>query len=162
MLLIARGYEGGCSFIRDWVLIGALAGMLNGFIITNLICRSLMFPLRPRPCGTDLLCFHWCNLQFDIAEGVVGYYSSFITQVTNETTGVTGLHISIIYVIVIGLFLWWFLNTHDRAWDLCHGRNKDVARGRVLISRNHLGCLHYDGRPFRICRDRAKRFEPEL
>ena len=61
-------------------------------------------------------------------EGVVGYYSSYITQVSNETTGVTGLHISIVYVVLIGIFLWWFLKyTMIGRGIYAIGGNREVA-----------------------------------
>ncbi len=111
MFLIARGYEGGLFlyFIMGCA-IGALAGLFNGLIITTFKLKVFDVSLATQTMWYGFtLFFIGATSNFDMPEGVVGYYSSFIATVTDEVTGVTGLHVSTIYVVVIGVFLWWFL-----------------------------------------------------
>jgi simple sugar transport system permease protein len=130
MLLLSRGYEGGLFlYFVIGCLIGALAGMLNGLIITKFDLQIFDVSLATQTMWYGFtLFFIGATANFDMPEGVVGYYSSYITQVSNEVTGITGLHVSVIYVVVIGVFLWWFLKyTMIGRGIFAIGGNRDVA-----------------------------------
>jgi simple sugar transport system permease protein len=130
MFLLGRGYEGGLLlYFIIGCIIGALAGLLNGLIITNFKLQIFDVSLATQTMWYGFtLFFIGATSNFDMPEGVVGYYSSFIAQVTDENLGVTGLHISTIYVIVIGIFLWWFLKyTMIGRGIYAIGGNRDVA-----------------------------------
>jgi len=130
MFLIGQGYEGGLLlYFVIGCLIGALAGMLNGLIITKFDLQIFDVSLATQTMWYGFtLFFIGATSNFSMPAGVVGYYSAFITQVSNETTGVTGLHVSIIYVVVIGVFLWWLLKyTMIGRGIYAIGGNRDVA-----------------------------------
>jgi simple sugar transport system permease protein len=111
MFLISRGYEGGLFlYFLMGCTIGTLAGLLNGILITTFKLKIFDVSLATQTMWYGFtLFFVGATSNFDMPKGVVGYYSSFIASVTDEVTGVTGLHVSILYVVVIGVFLWWFL-----------------------------------------------------
>jgi simple sugar transport system permease protein len=130
MFLIARGYEGGLLlYFVMGCTIGALAGVVNGLIVTNFKLEIFDVSLATQTMWYGFtLFFVGATSNFDMPEGLVGYYSAFIIQVTDAQTGVTGLHVSIIYVFVIGLAMWWFLKyTLIGRGIYAIGGNRDVA-----------------------------------
>jgi len=131
MFLIARGYEGGLLlyFIMACA-IGALAGLLNGLIVTKFKLEIFDVSLATQTMWYGFtLFFVGATSNFDMPEGVVGYYSNFIARVTDPVTGITGLHVSIIYVVVIGVFIWWFLKyTMIGRGIYAIGGNREVAK----------------------------------
>jgi simple sugar transport system permease protein len=130
MFLIARGYEGGLLlYFVIGCTIGALAGLLNGLIVTKFKLAIFDVSLATMTMWYGFtLFFVGATSNFEMPEGLVGYYSAYVARVTDAVTGVTGLHISIIYVIVIGLFMWWFLKyTMIGRGIYAIGGNRDVA-----------------------------------
>jgi len=130
MFLIGRGYEGGLFlYFVIGCTIGLLAGLLNGLIITTFKLEIFDVSLATQTMWYGFtLFFVGATSNFDMPEGLVGYYSAFIARVTDEVTGVTGLHISIIYVIVIGILLWLFLKyTMIGRGIYAIGGNREVA-----------------------------------
>lgn len=131
MFLIARGYEGGLLlYFVMACTIGALAGLLNGLIVTKFKLEIFDVSLATQTMWYGFtLFFVGATSNFDMPEGVVGYYSNFIARVTDPLTGITGLHVSIIYVVVIGVFIWWFLKyTMIGRGIYAIGGNREVAK----------------------------------
>lgn len=130
MFLIGRGYEG--SLLPYFIIactIGALAGLINGLIVT-----TFKLPIFDVSLATQTLWYGFtlffvgATSNFDMPKGVVGYYAKYVTSVLSEDTGITGLHISIIYVVVIGVFLWWVLkHTMIGRGIYAIGGNREVA-----------------------------------
>jgi len=130
IFLISRGYEGGLFlYFVIGCLIGALAGMLNGLIVTKFDLKIFDVSLATQTMWYGFsLFFIGSIMNYDMPEGVVGYYSTYITQVSNDVTGITGLHISTIYVVVIGILMWWFLKyTMVGRGIFAIGGNREVA-----------------------------------
>lgn len=131
MFLIARGYEGGLLlYFVMACAIGALAGLLNGVIVTSFKLPVFDVSLATQTMWYGFtLFFVGATSNFDMPEGVVGYYSNFITQVSDPNTGITGLHVSIVYVVVIGLLLWLLLKyTLIGRAIYAIGGNREVAK----------------------------------
>lgn len=130
MLLLKLGYEGGILvYYLLGCLIGLLAGLLNGFLVTQ-----FRLPIFDNSLGIYTmwygftLFFIGATMNFEIPEGSVGYYSQYIMSVQDPLTGTTGLHISILYVIVIGVILWLFLRyTTIGRGIYAIGGNREVA-----------------------------------
>ena len=93
MFLIGQGYEGGLFlYFVIGCLIGALAGMLNGFIITKFDLQIFDVSLATQTMWYGFtLFFIGATSNFDMPEGVVGYYSSYLTQVSNENDWCYGI-----------------------------------------------------------------------
>ena len=130
MLLLNRGYEGG--ILLYYIIacgMGLLAGLLNGFLVARFKLPVFDVSLAAFTMwyGFNLF-FVGATANFDLPEGVVGYYSKFLVTVQDPLVGTTGLHESIIYVLVIGLFVWWFLKyTIIGRGVYAIGGNREVA-----------------------------------
>lgn len=111
MLLLNMGYQGG--ILLYYVIacgMGLLAGLLNGFLVTQFKLPVFDVSLATFTMWYGFtLFFIGATANFDLPEGTVGYYGKFIITAQDPFVGETGLHISIIYVVLIGLFLWWLL-----------------------------------------------------
>lgn len=130
MLLLKWGYQGG--ILAYYLLAGAmgiLAGLLNGFLVTrfNLVIFDVSLAAYTMWYGFTLF-FVGATANFDLPEGTVGYYAKFLVTARDPVVGETGLHISIIYVVLIGLFIWWLLNyTTLGRGVFAMGGNREVA-----------------------------------
>jgi simple sugar transport system permease protein len=130
MLLIKYGYQGG---IVPYYLIacamGLLAGLLNGFLVTrfNLPVFNVSLATFTMWYGFNLF-FVGATSNFDLPKGTVGYYAKFLITSQDPLVGTTGLHVSILYVIVIGVFIWWLLKyTTIGRGVYAIGGNREVA-----------------------------------
>jgi simple sugar transport system permease protein len=130
MFLISKGYQGGIwIYFVIACVIGALMGLLNGFLITGfkLPIFSVSLAMFTMWYGFALF-FIGATMNFALPKSAVGYYQKDLITVTNSTTGTTGLHSSIIYVILAGLFIWWFLKyTTIGRGVYAIGGNREVA-----------------------------------
>lgn len=130
MFLIGRGYQGGT--LLYFVIasgLGILMGLLNGYLVTrfNLPIFNVSLATYTMWYGFNLF-FVGATANFDLPQGTVGYYSQFLVTAKDPIVGTTGLHLSILYVVVIGLFTWWFLKyTTIGRGVYAIGGNKDVA-----------------------------------
>ena len=130
MLLLNRGYQGG--ILLYYIIactMGLLAGLLNGFLVTrfNLPVFDVSLAAFTMWYGFNLF-FVGATSNFDLPEGTVGYYAKFIITAQDPFVGTTGLHVSILYVVVIGVFLWWFLKyTTIGRGVYAIGGNREVA-----------------------------------
>jgi simple sugar transport system permease protein len=130
MLLLKLGYQGG--ILLYYIIacaMGLLAGLLNGFLVTrfNLPIFDVSLATFTMWYGFTLF-FVGATSNFDLPEGAVGYYGNFIITARDPIVGDTGLHVSILYVIVLGLFIWWLLKyTTIGRGVYAIGGNKEVA-----------------------------------
>ena len=130
MLLLRLGYDGG---ILLYYLIacplGILAGLLNGFLVTRFRLPVFDVSLATFTMwyGFNLF-FIGATANFDLPEGAVGYYANFLITAQDPNVGETGLHISILYVLVSGLLIWWFLKYTTLGRGVyAIGGNREVA-----------------------------------
>lgn len=130
MLLIKADYQGGIlTYYLIAGAIGILAGFLNGFLVTrfNLVIFDVSLATYTMWYGFTLF-FVGATANFELPQGTVGYYSKFLITAQDPVVGETGLHISILYVIVIGLSIWWILNyTTLGRGVFAIGGNREVA-----------------------------------
>ena len=130
MFLIGRGYQGG--ILLYYVIacgLGVLAGLLNGFLVTrfNLPIFDVSLAMYTMWYGFVLF-FIGATANFDMPAGTVGYYGRFILTAKDPFVGNTGLHVSILYVIALGVFIWWLLKyTTIGRGVYAIGGNKEVA-----------------------------------
>ncbi len=128
--LISRGYDGGTlPYYLIASGIGLLAGLLNGFIITqfNLPVFNVSLAMMTMWYGFSLF-FLGPIIKMNLPSGARDYSTEFIARVQDPFVGRAGLHVSVIYVIVIGLFIWWLLNYTTLGRGIyAMGGNREVA-----------------------------------
>ena len=111
ILMLKLGYAGGITlYFFVATSLGLLAGLLMGFIITrfdlpvfhvSIAAMSLWYGFT--------LFFIGANQNFKMPQGMVGYYSRYLVTVKDPFMGQSGLHISVILLIVIAAFIGWLL-----------------------------------------------------
>lgn len=130
MLLLKMGYQGGIlTYYLVACAMGVFAGLLNGFLVTrfNLVIFDVSLAAYTMWYGFTLF-FVGATANFDLPQGTVGYYANFLVTAQDRVVGETGLHISILYVILIGLLIWWILNyTTLGRGVFAIGGNREVA-----------------------------------
>jgi simple sugar transport system permease protein len=130
MFLISRGYQGGILlyFVLATV-IGLIAGLLNAFLVSRFKLPIFDVSLATFTMwyGFNLF-FIGATANFDLPEPTVGYYENFLIVANDPIVGQTGLHVSILYVLAIGLLIWWFLKyTTIGRGVYAIGGNREVA-----------------------------------
>lgn len=129
-LLLSLGYEGGIwLYFVVGGIIGILAGLLNGFLISqfNLPIFDLSLAMLTLWYGFDLF-FVGATANFELPEGMVGYYGNYIMTVKDPVVGETGLHVSFIYVVLVGVAIWFLLKyTMIGRGIYAIGGNREVA-----------------------------------
>ena len=130
MFLIGRGYQGGILlYFFLATVIGLLAGLLNAFLVTRFKLPIFDVSLATFTMwyGFNLF-FIGATANFDLPKPTVGYYENFLIVANDPVVGQTGLHVSILYVLVIGLLIWWFLKyTTIGRGVYAIGGNREVA-----------------------------------
>ena len=130
MFLIGRGYQGGILvYFLLAIIIGLLAGLLNAFLVTRFKLPIFDVSLATFTMwyGFNLF-FIGATANFDLPKPTVGYYENFLIVANDPVVGRTGLHVSILYVLVIGLLIWWFLKyTTIGRGVYAIGGNREVA-----------------------------------
>lgn len=130
MFLISKGYQGGILlYFVIAIFVGLLAGLLNAFLVTRFKLPIFDVSLATFTMwyGFNLF-FVGATANFDLPKPTVGYYEKFLIVANDPVVGRTGLHESIIYVVVIGVFMWWFLKyTTVGRGVYAIGGNRDVA-----------------------------------
>ncbi len=130
MFLINRGYQGGILvyFILG-CLLGALAGLLNGVLVTRFKLPVFDVSLATFTMWYGFtLFFVGATANFDLPKGTVGYYARFLITHQDPNVGTTGLHESFLYVVILGLFIWWMLKyTTLGRGVFAMGGNREVA-----------------------------------
>src|SRR5512143_1627671 len=130
MFLIGRGYQGGILlYFVLAIIVGLLAGLLNAFLVTRFKLPIFDVSLATFTMwyGFNLF-FIGATANFDLPAPTVGYYENFLIVANDPIVGQTGLHVSILYVLVIGLLIWWFLKyTTIGRGVYAIGGNREVA-----------------------------------
>ncbi len=130
MLMLKLGYQGGIGlYFLIAAVIGIVAGLLTSFLLWkfNLPIFDLSLALLTMWYGFSLF-FLGATANFEMPEGMVGYYSEYIMTVKDPYVGQSGLHISFIYVVVIGLLIWLLLKyTTIGRGIYAIGGNREVA-----------------------------------
>ena len=130
MFLLSRGYQGGLLlYFLIAGCLGLLAGLLNAFLVTRFKLPIFDVSLATFTMWYGFtLFFVGATSNFDLPEPTVGYYENFLVVAKDPVVGQTGLHVSILYVLAIGLFVWWFLKyTTIGRGVYAIGGNREVA-----------------------------------
>lgn len=109
--------------------LGILMGLLNGLLVTRFKLPIFDVSLATYTMwyGFNLF-FVGATANFDLPKSAVGYYADFLVKAKDPIVGDTGLHISILYVIIIGLLVWLLLKyTTIGRGVFAIGGNKEVA-----------------------------------
>jgi simple sugar transport system permease protein len=128
--LISRGYDGGpLPYYLIAGGIGLLAGLLNGYIITRFKLPGLYVSLATMTMWYGFsLFFLGPIIKMNLPAGSANYSTEFITQVQDPFVGRAGLHVSVLYVIAIGFFIWWLLKYTTLGRGIyAMGGNREVA-----------------------------------
>jgi len=130
MFLISRGYQGG--ILLYYIIacgLGLLLGLFNAVLVTRFKLPVFDVSLAAFTMWYGFtLFFVGATANFDLPKGTVGYYANFLVTGVDPLMGETGLHISIIYVVIMGLFIWWLLKyTTIGRGVFAIGGNREVA-----------------------------------
>lgn len=128
--LISRGFDGGTlPYYLIASGIGLLAGLLNGFIISQFHLPEFNVSLATMTMWYGFsLFFLGPIIKMNLPSGAKDYSTYFITQVQDPFVGRAGLHISVLYVIIIGVFIWWLLKYTTLGRGIyAMGGNREVA-----------------------------------
>lgn len=105
MFLLNAGYQGGIwLYFLIACPIGIAAGLLNGILVTrfNLLVFDVSLAMFTMWYGF-IRFFIGSQRSFTIPAGSADFYSKFMITVQNPFVGVSGLHVSVFFVLVIGL-----------------------------------------------------------
>ncbi len=130
MFLISRGYQGGILlYFIIAILLGLIGGLLNAFLVTRFKLPIFDVSLAAFTMWYGFnLYFVGATANFDLPKPTVGYYEKFLIVANDPVVGQTGLHVSVLYVLVIGLFMWWFLKYTTLGRGVyAIGGNREVA-----------------------------------
>jgi simple sugar transport system permease protein len=130
MFLIGRGYQGGIFlYFVLACLLGALAGLLNGILVTRFKLPVFDVSLATFTMWYGFtLFFVGATANFDLPKGTVGYYARFIITSQDPNVGTIGLHESFLYVVILGGLIWWMLKyTTLGRGVFAIGGNREVA-----------------------------------
>ncbi|MCJ7519367.1 MAG: ABC transporter permease [Anaerolineaceae bacterium] len=130
MFLLARGYQGGILvYYIIACTIGLVAGLLNGLIISSFDTPIFNVSLATMTMWYGFIRFFIGSTKsFKLPEGAIGYYANFIAKVKDPFVGDSGLHISVLYMLVIGLLIFFFLKYTTLGRGIyALGGSRDVA-----------------------------------
>ena len=99
------------------------------FIVNQFDLPIFYVSLGYQTCGMGLISFFIGRaMNFNLPEGLVGYYSCFLIKVKDPVAGETGLHVSVVYLLIIAIFVWWLLKYTTFGRGLyAMGGNREVA-----------------------------------
>ncbi|MCX6068546.1 MAG: ABC transporter permease [Chloroflexi bacterium] len=124
MIFLGKDYQGS---ILVYFLIGCGLGILILVTRFKLPIFDVSLATYTMWYGFNLF-FIGATANFDMPKSAIGYYSNFLITAKDPFVGETGLHISILYALAIGLFVWWFLKyTTIGRGVYAIGGNRDVA-----------------------------------
>jgi len=130
LFLIGQDYQGGIlPYFLIAGILGIIMGLLNGELVTRFKLPIFDVSLATYTMwyGFNLF-FIGATANYELPKGTVGYYANFLVTAKDPFVGETGLHTSIIYVVIIGLFMWWFLKyTTIGRGVYAIGGNREVA-----------------------------------
>ncbi|MFZ6019604.1 MAG: ABC transporter permease, partial [Chloroflexota bacterium] len=130
MFLLNQGYEGGV-FLYYLIagVAGIFAGLLNAFLVTRfkLPIFDVSLAMFTMWYGFNLF-FVGATANFSLPKGTVGFYNIFILTAQDPNVGETGLHVSVLLALGLGLFVWWFLKYTTLGRGVyAIGGNREVA-----------------------------------
>jgi len=131
MAMLKLDYQGGIwLYFLIGTAIGLVCGLLNGFLITKfkLPIFDLTLATQTMLYGFSLF-FLGATANFDLPEGMVGYYGNYLAVTQDPFIGTTGLHVSVLYVLAAGIAIWWLLKyTMIGRGIYAIGGNREVAQ----------------------------------
>jgi len=153
MFLFNRGYEGGIwLYFLLAVIVGGLTGCFIAFLLTRFKLGIFDLSLGMNTLLYGFITFFVGSLANPyLPEGMVGWNKKYVVTVQNTAVGESGLHISFIYILVIGILLHLFLkHTTLGRGIFAIGSNKAVAiRTGFNITKVYFFCFSRDGNSFR-------------
>lgn len=129
-LLLRQGYQGDVwLYFVIGVPIGMLAGALNGFLVTRFNLPVFNVSLATYTMWYGFIRFFIGSIRsFTLPEGAADFYNRFLVKVKDPFVGESGLHMSVLYVLVIGILVHLLLNyTTIGRGIYALGGNRDVA-----------------------------------
>lgn len=130
MFLYNRGYEGGIwLYFLLAILIGGATGAFIAFLLTRFKLGIFDLSLGMNTMLYGFITFFVGSLANPyLPEGMVGWNKKYVITVQNASVGESGLHISFIYIIIMGILLQLFLkHTTLGRGIFAIGSNKAVA-----------------------------------
>lgn len=111
MFLYNRGYEGGIwLYFLMAVLVGGATGALIAFLLTRFKLGIFDLSLGMNTLIYGFITFFVGSLANPyLPDGMIGWNKKYVMVVQNAAVGETGLHISFIYIALMGLALHLFL-----------------------------------------------------
>lgn len=107
MFLLKQGYQGGIwLYYIISCAIGMAAGLLNGFLVTKFKLPIFNVSLATFTMWYGFIRFFIGSTRsFTLPAGAADFYNKFIITVQDPFVGESGLHISIIFVVIIGILI---------------------------------------------------------
>lgn len=149
ILLLHFHYEGG---ILSYLLIATSLGFSIGFFMGE-ISNRFQLPVFFVSLGYQTLWYGFTlfflgrNINFKLPKGLVGYYSRFLFKVKDPIAGEAGLHVSVIYLAVLALFIYWLLHytSFGRGLYAIGGNREAAIRAGFNIKRITSFALAFSG-----------------
>jgi simple sugar transport system permease protein len=130
MFMLNVGYQGGIfPYYLIACSIGIAAGLFNGFLVTrfNLLIFDVSLAMFTMWYGFTRF-FIGSQRSFTLPAGSANFYSNFIITVQNPFVGVSGLHISVLFVLIVGIMIALLLKYTTLGRGIyALGGNRDVA-----------------------------------
>ena len=103
--LLSRGYEGGILlYYLIACPIGMAAGLLNGLLVTKFNLPVFNVSLATYTMWYGFIRFFiGSKRSFSLPAGAANFYSQFLVKVKDPFVGDSGLHVSVLSVLVIGI-----------------------------------------------------------
>jgi len=128
--LLGQGYQGGIGlYFLIAVPIGMLAGLLNGFLVTRFKLPIFNVSLATYTMWYGFIRFFIGSIRsFTLPAGAADFYNQFLIKVKDPFVGDSGLHVSVIFVLVIGILIHLLLKYTTLGRGIyAMGGNRDVA-----------------------------------
>ena len=105
MFLLSQGYQGGTLlYFLIACPIGIAAGLLNGLLVTRFNLPVFNVSLATYTFWYGFIRFFIGSIRsFTLPAGAANFYSQFILKVKDPFVGDSGLHVSVLYILVIGI-----------------------------------------------------------
>lgn len=130
IFLLNHGYQGGIwLYYIIACIIGIAAGGLNGFLVTKFKLPIFNVSLATFTMWYGFIRFFIGSTRsFTLPAGAVDFYNRFLVTVKDPFVGDSGLHVSIIFVVIIGILIHLMLKYTTLGRGIyAIGGNRDVA-----------------------------------
>ncbi len=103
--LLSQGYQGGAwLYFLIACPIGMAAGLLNGFLVTRFNLPAFNVSLATYTFWYGFIRFFiGSKRSFTLPDGAANFYNQFLVKVKDPFVGDSGLHFSVLFVLVIGI-----------------------------------------------------------